>query len=398
VPATASKRSVSDEAAPATKAPAEPARKAPTTKATAKTPAKKATAKATAKKATAKTLASTPAKKATNPVKKATTPAQKAKTPANKATTPAKKATSPAKKAATSMAAGSAPSKKATSRGQPPLPPPANDPNDSPASSPPPADPPPSVLPSNNPGTRTHVPAAAGALASLSEQPVAGTHDGLLKVGTNPGLAPELLVAACVEGFGPQARAWVQRMRDIYPLADGAALARLAAAEHIRYAAGAGVGAASAGLLAPLAEIAALMVVHARLILHVAAAHDVDPVAPERTADVLVLTRVHLDADTARKALTATREALTVARQAPTATPEAPTTTRQAPTTTREGAWRAGVPMVGVIASWIARWSVARILPGAAMVLAARRAAEVTRTVAARADQHYRLTGREPKR
>jgi hypothetical protein len=194
-------------------------------------------------------------------------------------------------------------------------------------------------------------------------------------VRANPAFAQELLVAAAVDGYGAAARAWVERMRGAYPAASDAALARLAAAEHVRYAARLGAGAACTGLFAPLAEAAGLIVIHARLVLHMAAAYGVDPGHPERAPEILVLTGVYPSLESAGEAVEAARDAVAATRPK---------------SSTGERARRAGVPLLRACAEWTLRRAAAQLLPGAAAILAAKRSAEVTRAVANRADARYR--------
>lgn len=161
------------------------------------------------------------------------------------------------------------------------------------------------------------------------------------RVRANPGYAPELLARSAVTIYGPVARAWVDRTRGTYPDAAPDALARLVAA------------------------------LQARLTPHIAAAYGTDPAHPDRAADLLVLTRVHPDAETARAALDSTE---------PTAAERA----------LADVAWRAGVPLLRIFGGWAARRALARLVPGAALVWGATAGADALRGLAARAVLHYR--------
>jgi len=188
----------------------------------------------------------------------------------------------------------------------------------------------------------------------------------------DPGYAPELLAEAAVEAYGPQARAWVDRMRLVYPAATATALARLATAEHTRLAATTGGLSALANPLAPLAGAAGLAGLQARLVLRIAAAHGADPTAPERAIDLLVLTGVQPDAERAREALAAAGK---------------PSQTQPGRSETLR---RAGPPLVRTLTVWLGLRALARLVPGSAVALGATAGADATRALAARAVQHYR--------
>ncbi|MEH0975117.1 hypothetical protein V6U77_28715, partial [Micromonospora sp. CPCC 205546] len=148
----------------------------------------------------------------------------------------------------------------------------------------------------------------------------------------HPAFAPELLALAAVEAVGPRARDWAQRLREAYPDAGADGLARLATRRFVRQAAAGGATAALAGLFAPVAELAAVLWAQANLVLHLAAAYGRDPAHPDRAVELLVLTRVHPDAESARAALAAARSA---------EAPEAAGWPRAA-----EAAWRLAAPLV----------------------------------------------------
>ncbi|MGX4657809.1 hypothetical protein ACWCHM_29420 [Micromonospora sp. SCSIO 07396] len=192
----------------------------------------------------------------------------------------------------------------------------------------------------------------------------------------HPGFAPELLALATVEGIGPQAREWVRGLRAAYPDADPDGLARLATRRFVRWAGVGGATAAVAGLFAPLAELAAVLWTQSALVLHVAAAYGRDPADPERAVELLVLTRVHPDADSARAALDAARAA-----DGPGDGPWP----RAA-----EAAWRLAAPLAAQAGGWAALRLAARLLPGAAVLATAAGDAAATDLLAARAVASYR--------
>ncbi|MEV5691530.1 hypothetical protein [Micromonospora globbae] len=301
--------------------------------------------KAAARKATATATTKTPARKATatttkTPARKATAATPTTKTPARKtAGAPTTKAT--ATKATTEATATQA-TTTATDR------------------------------------TATATPATAGKPAT--EPPPAPPAYDLraitARVLDHPGFAPELLALAAVEALGPGAGAWAERLRMAYPDATPDGLARLATRRFVRLAGAGGATAALAGVLAPLAELAAVLWTQANLVLHLAAAYGRDPAHPDRAAELLVLTQVHPDGSSARTALEAAR-ALDGPREAPW--PRA-----------AEAAWRLAAPLAAQAGGWLALRLASRLLPGAAVLAAAAGDAAAAERLAARAITAYR--------
>lgn len=195
----------------------------------------------------------------------------------------------------------------------------------------------------------------------------------------HPGFAPELLAMAAVEGIGPRAREWAHGLRAAYPDADPDGLARLATRRYVRLAGVGGAAAAGAGVFAPLAELAVVLWTQSALVLHLAAAYGRDPVHPDRAVEVLVLTQVHPDADSARAALDAARAA-----DGPGEGPWPRAV---------EAAWRLAAPLAAQAGGWAVLRLVARVLPGAAVLAAAAGDAAATERLAARTVTGYRRGG-----
>jgi hypothetical protein len=116
----------------------------------------------------------------------------------------------------------------------------------------------------------------------------------------------------------------------------------------------------------------------ANLVLHLAAAYGRDPAHPDRAAELLVLTRVHPDAESARAALTAAREA-----DGPGEEPWS---------RVAEAAWRLAAPLAAQAGGWLALRVASRLLPGAAVLAAAAGDAAAAERLAARATTAYRQT------
>ncbi|SCL15312.1 hypothetical protein GA0070624_0685 [Micromonospora rhizosphaerae] len=192
----------------------------------------------------------------------------------------------------------------------------------------------------------------------------------------HPGFAPELLALAAVEALGPRARDWTERVLDAYPDADADGLARLATRRFVRLAGAGGATAALAGLFAPVAELAVVVWTQADLVLHLAAAYGRDPGHPDRATELLVLTQVHPDADSARAGLEAARAADGPGEQP---WPRA-----------AEAAWRLATPLAAQASGWLGLRLASRLLPGAAVLAAAAGDSAAAERLAARAISVYR--------
>ncbi|WP_329106029.1 hypothetical protein OG792_34325 [Micromonospora sp. NBC_01699] len=207
-----------------------------------------------------------------------------------------------------------------------------------------------------------------------SSRPVAPIGTRLFE---HPGFTPELLALAAVRTFGPTAEAWSARTRGSYPTATTDGLARLVTTRFVRLAGAGGAASAAAGLFAPLAELAVVSWTQAELVLHLAAAHGLDPTHPERAVDLLVLTQVHPDDRSARDALDA----------AIAATPDGDGGGLHR---LAEAGWRLAAPLTAQAGGWVLLRLAARLLPGAAMLAAAAGDSAAAQRLAARAVTRYR--------
>ncbi|MGW1058743.1 hypothetical protein [Micromonospora rubida] len=205
---------------------------------------------------------------------------------------------------------------------------------------------------------------------------VGGLRATALRVLDHPGFAPELLALAAVRALGPGARDWAASLRDVYPDATPDGLARLATRRFVRLAAAGGATAALAGLFAPVAELAAVLWAQSGLVLHLAAAYGRDPADPERAVELLVLTRVHPDAESARVALAAAEAATDPVEQPWPRVAEA--------------AWRLAAPLAAQAGGWLGLRVASRLVPGAAVLAAAIGDSAAAERLAARAVAAYR--------
>jgi hypothetical protein len=105
----------------------------------------------------------------------------------------------------------------------------------------------------------------------------------------DPGYAPEHVAVEAVRRLGPEARAWVTRLRTRYPGASPDGLARIAAHEYTRLARRRG---AAAGTVGALATIGVLAHAQSRLVLTIAAAYGYDPTSEARARDLVRILRV----------------------------------------------------------------------------------------------------------
>ncbi|MFU8873732.1 EcsC family protein [Micromonospora sp. SL4-19] len=119
----------------------------------------------------------------------------------------------------------------------------------------------------------------------------------------DPQYAPEHLALEAVRRLGPEAAQWAARERAQRPDLAADALADQAVRKFINQARLSGAVSGAAGLPGAVIDVGVLAWTQARLVLHVAAAYGVDPVHPDRAADLLVLQKVHKVAESARLAL-----------------------------------------------------------------------------------------------
>lgn len=216
----------------------------------------------------------------------------------------------------------------------------------------------------------------------------------------HPGFAPELLALAAVRTLGPVARDWAAWHLATYPGATADGLARLATRRFVRLAGAGGATAALAGVFAPVAELAAALWTQASLVLHLAAAYGRDPLDRERAVELLVLTRVHPDAESARSALVAA-EAATGPETTTATAPEAEAATGSGAKAASdpgqepwpravEAAWRLAAPLAAQTGGWLGQRLVSRLVPGTAALAAALGGSAAAERLAARAVAAYR--------
>jgi hypothetical protein len=117
-----------------------------------------------------------------------------------------------------------------------------------------------------------------------------------------------------------------------------------------------------------------LALTHAGLVLRLAAAYGLDPTHPDRAVDLLVLTRVHPDDESARAALAAAQS-----------TEPEHLLHRVTDTSLR----RAG-SLAALAGGWLSVRLASRLLPGAALVAAVAGGSAATERLAARAVARYR--------
>jgi uncharacterized protein (DUF697 family) len=206
-----------------------------------------------------------------------------------------------------------------------------------------------------------------------SSSDLAPTTPSLRDFRERPTQAAELLALAAVARYGPGAATNIDWLRDQYPNASGAGVARAAAHRFVRQARNRGAASGLAGPLAVLLDAGTLHALHADLILHIAAAHGEDPTAPERAAELLYLLGVH---DSAAEARTAVSSAIEVSGGAAEGDPS-----------------RLARPIVRTLAVGVLRLGARRMLrliPGAGALIGAIANARATDEMVTRALRFYR--------
>jgi len=120
---------------------------------------------------------------------------------------------------------------------------------------------------------------------------------------SDPQYAPEHLALDAVRRLGPEAASWAERCRLNHPGISPEALAGRAVRRFTTLARISGSVSGATGLPAAVLDVGVLAWTQSRMVLHIAAAYGLDPAAPERAAELLVLQRVHKGTESARTSL-----------------------------------------------------------------------------------------------
>lgn len=199
----------------------------------------------------------------------------------------------------------------------------------------------------------------------------------------DPQYAPEHLAREAVRRLGPDAQTWVKRTRAQHPGIHPDALAQLAIRRFVNRARLSGAASGAAGLPGAVLDVGVLAWTQAQMVLHIAASYGHDPTHPDRATDLLVLQRVHRAAETARLALgvAAGRERAAALFARPTAPlPRA--------------VMSLGLRLAKMAGVRAAKRFVAKLVPGAAIVLGSWTNSLATQGLARRAIAFYRRQDR----
>ncbi len=197
----------------------------------------------------------------------------------------------------------------------------------------------------------------------------------------DPQYAPEHLALEAVRRLGPEAARWAERVRAEQPGITDDQLAALAVKRFTTLARISGAVSGATGLPGAVLDVGVLAWNQARMVLHIAAAHGVDPHAAERATELLVLQRVHKVAETARVALgvAAGRERASRLFEGTGSRPLSGTMVRL------------GVRLAQMAGVRAAKRLFAKMIPGAAIVLGTWVNSAATKDLAGRARELYRL-------
>ncbi|GAB1693168.1 hypothetical protein KRM28CT15_49710 [Krasilnikovia sp. M28-CT-15] len=195
----------------------------------------------------------------------------------------------------------------------------------------------------------------------------------------DPEYAPEHLALEAVRRLGPQARSWAARLRSERPDLGPDAMAQLAIRRFTHQARLSGAISGAVGLPGAVVDVGLLAWTQARMVLHVAAAHGLDPTHPARATDLLLLQRVHRIAESARLAL-----GVAAGRERASRIFEGVTDRPLTGAILRLGAKLA--QMAGVKAT---KRMFVKIIPGAGVILGTWANSTATTRLARRAREHY---------
>jgi hypothetical protein len=191
------------------------------------------------------------------------------------------------------------------------------------------------------------------------QEPTAAPPVGLWeRMREDPQYAPEHLALEAVRRLGPEARAWAESARANHPTLDRDGLAQLAMKKFVARARLSGAVSGAAGLPGAVLDVGVLAWTQARMVLHIAAAFGLDPHHPDRAIDLLVLQNVHKAAETARLAL-----GVAAGRE------RAGALFQHSNTPMRQAVLRLSVRLAKMAGLRAAKRVVAKVVPGAAIIL-----------------------------
>jgi uncharacterized protein (DUF697 family) len=203
----------------------------------------------------------------------------------------------------------------------------------------------------------------------------------------DPEYAPEHLALEAVTRLGPEATRWVQRTRARYPGMPNDTVAQIAARRFITFARLSGAAAGATGLPGAVIDIGVLAWTQARMVLHIAAAYDVDPSDGERATDLLVLQGVHKYTQTARQALAVARGHESVDSLMPN---------KGQPTNVTQVFLKLGWKLAQMAGVKAAKKMFAKMVPGAAIILGTWANSSATKDLAKRTVERYQRAGYNP--
>jgi len=193
----------------------------------------------------------------------------------------------------------------------------------------------------------------------------------------DPQYAPEHLALEAVRRLGPEAHEWGMRTRAQRPGIPPEMLADLAVKKFVNLARLSGAVSGATGIAGAVVDVGVLAWTQARMVLHLAAAYNVDPRDPERATDLLVLQKVHKIAETARLAL-----GVAAGREKPGALMRGGKPVHQVLVTL-------GVKLAQMAGVRAAKRVFAKIVPGAAIILGTWANSSATTDLAKRARALY---------
>jgi EcsC protein family len=192
----------------------------------------------------------------------------------------------------------------------------------------------------------------------------------------DPHYAPEHLALEAVRRLGPEAATWALSL-DVTLTPEQRADAVVRRFTNLARISGAVSGAT--GLPGAVLDVGVLAWTQARMVMHLAAAYGADPTSPDRAIDLLVLQGVHKVAETARLALGVAAGRERASRLF------ADTDGRPIP-----GIVLLGVKLARMAGVHAARRLVAKMVPGAAIMLGTWANSTTTKDLARRTRERYR--------
>jgi hypothetical protein len=199
------------------------------------------------------------------------------------------------------------------------------------------------------------------------------------KMRADPEYAPEHLALEAVTRLGPRMAFELAKLQSLHPGAPADDLADMVIDRYVNQSRLSGAVSGAVPIAGAVLDIGVLAWTQARMVLMLAATYGVDPTHPDRAADLLVLQGIHKYTQTARSALAVARGREHIGSLMP-----------EERASTGRVMVRLGFKLAQMAGIRAAKKMLAKIVPGAAIILGGVTNGNATKALATRTLDHYR--------